>query len=176
MRRPGKRTQIHSVRNRARGVNAVAHRTPPGAPEPAPLGWPTLLGRGARRRCPACGAGHLFSRWVRMVERCPGCGMRFEREDGFFLGVYFMNITLTQLVLVAYVAVAFARTLPDPPMAAILGGAAAIAVFVPVALYPVCRTLWAAVHLGMQPLEPAEQADAAAFRFERGDAAPDAPE
>ena len=107
-----------------------------------------------------------------MVERCPGCGMRFEREEGFFLGVYFLNITLTQVVLMAYVAVAFVWTIPHPPMAAILAGAAAIAVTVPVALYPACRTLWAAVHLGMQPLEPAEQADAAAFRFERGDAGP----
>ena len=99
--------------------------------------------------------------------------MRFEREEGFFLGVYFLNITLTQLVLMAYVAVAFVLTLPDAPMAAILAGAAAIAVLVPVAAYPACRTLWTAVHLGMQPLEPAEQADAAAFRFERGDAGPD---
>ena len=106
-----------------------------------------------------------------MAEHCPGCGMRFEREEGFFLGVYFMNITLTQLVLMAYVAAAFAWTLPDPPMAGVLAGAAAIAVAVPVLLYPACRTLWAAVHLGMQPLEPEEQADAAAFRFERGDAA-----
>jgi hypothetical protein len=105
-----------------------------------------------------------------MVERCPGCGMRFEREEGFFLGVYFLNIVLTQAVLMAYVALAFVRTLPDPPMAGILAGAAAIAITVPVALYPGCRTLWAAVHLGMQPLEPEEQADAAAFRFERGDA------
>ena len=108
-----------------------------------------------------------------MVERCPGCGMRFEREEGFFLGVYFLNITLTQVVLMAYVAIVFVLTLPEAPLAAILAGAAAIAVVVPVALYPACRTLWAAVHLGMQPLEPAEQADAAAFRFERGDAAPD---
>ena len=145
--------------------------------DPGPLlgdrpSWTTLTIRGVRRRCPRCGAGRLFTRWFRMAERCPGCGMRFEREEGFFLGVYFMNITLTQLVLMAYVAAAFVWTLPDPPMAAILAGAAVIAVGVPVALYPACRTLWAAVHLGMQPLEPEEQADAAAFRFERGDAAP----
>jgi uncharacterized protein (DUF983 family) len=134
-------------------------------------GWPTLLVRGTRRRCPACGAGHLFRRWVQMEEQCPGCGMRFAREEGFFLGVYFMNITLTQLVLMAYVAVAFGLTLPDAPLGGILAGAAVLAVAVPIACYPACRTLWAAVHLGMQPLEPAEQADAAAFRFERGDAA-----
>jgi uncharacterized protein (DUF983 family) len=161
---------VDSVRAQPRQVGLSAHGVPPAPRESDPIGWPTLVLRGVRRRCPQCAAGHLFSRWVRMVERCPGCGMRFEREEGFFLGVYFLNITLTQLVLMAYVAAAFVWTLPNPPMAAILAGAAAIAVAVPVALYPACRTLWAAVHLGMQPLEPEEQADAAAFRFERGDA------
>jgi uncharacterized protein (DUF983 family) len=133
-------------------------------------GWATLALRGATRRCPACGAGHLFSKWLRMAEHCPGCGMRFEREEGFFLGVYFMNITLTQVALVAYIGAAFALTIPDPPLLAILGGAVALSVVVPLGCYPVSRTLWAAVHYGMQPLEPHEEADAAVFRFERGDA------
>jgi Protein of unknown function (DUF983) len=105
-----------------------------------------------------------------MAEHCPGCGMRFEREEGFFLGVYFMNITLTQVALVAYIGAAFALTIPDPPLLAILGGAVALSVVVPLGCYPVSRTLWAAVHYGMQPLEPHEEADAAVFRFERGDA------
>jgi uncharacterized protein (DUF983 family) len=172
VRRPVRRAPIHSVRTRAHPPSAIAHRVPGGPPEPTPLLWRTLVLRGLRRRCPSCGTGHLFSRWVRMVDRCPGCGMRFEREEGFFLGVYFLNITLTQVVLMAYVTVAFVVTLPDPPMAAVLADAAAIAILVPVTIYPACRTLWAAVHLGMQPLEPEEQADAAAFRFERGDAGP----
>lgn len=104
-----------------------------------------------------------------MVEHCPGCGMRFEREEGFFLGVYFVNITLTQSAVMAFVAVAFALTLPDAPLGTILAGALGLAVVVPLACYPVSRTLWVAMHLVMQPLEPAEQADAAALRFERGD-------
>ncbi|MDQ3146492.1 MAG: DUF983 domain-containing protein [Actinomycetota bacterium] len=133
-------------------------------------GWGRLALRGATMRCPACGTRHLFTRWLRMAEHCPGCGMRFEREEGFFLGVYFMNITLTQVVLMAYIAAAFGLSIPDPPLLAILGGAGALAVIVPFLCYPMSRTLWAAVHFGMQPLEPHEEADAAAFRFERGDA------
>ena len=153
-------------------MGPTAHRVHPGSVQQAPVGWPTLLVRGVRRRCPACGTGGLFTRWVRMAERCPGCGMRFEREEGFFLGVWFLNLLLSQLAIIAYVAIAFVLTLPDAPMAAILAGAAVVCVVVPVAAYPVCRALWTAVHLGMQPLEPEEQADAAAFRFERGDAGP----
>ena len=133
-------------------------------------GWGRLALRGATMRCPACGAGHLFTRWLRMDEHCPGCGMRFEREEGFFLGVYFINIFVTQIVVIAWIAAAFAVTLPDAPTPAILVGALLLAVVVPVAIYPWCRTGWAAVHLAMQPLEPDEEADAAVFRFERGDA------
>ena len=146
---------------------------PGNRPDPLPgarPSWTILTLRGVRRRCPRCGAGRLFTRWFRMAEHCPGCGMRFEREEGFFLGVYFMNITITQIVLMAYVAVVFALTIPDPPIPAILAGAAALAVAVPLLCYPVSRTIWTAVHYGMQPLEPEEEADAAVFRFERGDA------
>lgn len=100
--------------------------------------------------------------------------MRFEREEGFFLGAYFVNIVLTQTAIVAYVAVAFALTLPDAPLIAILAGAMLIAVVVPLVSYPWSRTLWSAVHLLMAPLEPQEQAEAAAVRFERGDARGDA--
>lgn len=106
-----------------------------------------------------------------MAENCPGCGMRFEREEGFFLGVYFFNIVITQLAMVAYVAIAFALTLPDAPLAPILAGAVGIAVGVPFLCYPLSRTLWSAVHLMMQPLEPSEQAEAAATRFTSEDAA-----
>lgn len=97
--------------------------------------------------------------------------MRFEREEGFFLGVYFMNITFTQLAVVAWVAGAFALTLPDAPMVAIATGAVVIAVAVPVLFHPLAQTLWAGVHLVLAPLEPAEEAEAAATFFERADAA-----
>ena len=149
-------------------------RHEPGGGGPGPLlgtrpSWTVLMIRGARRRCPRCGAGRLFTHWFRMAERCPGCGMRFEREEGFFLGVYFFNITITQTVLMAYIAVVFAFTLPDAPIPAILVGAAVVAVVFPLLCYPMSRTIWTAVHYGMQPLEVEEEVDAAVFRFERGD-------
>ncbi|MGI9119023.1 MAG: DUF983 domain-containing protein [Acidimicrobiales bacterium] len=140
-----------------------------------------MLRRALARRCPQCGSGGLFRGWLRMVEHCPGCAMRFEREEGFFLGAYFINIVITQMAIVTFVAVAFALTLPDAPLALgttygdgppwlILAGAVLIAVAVPLFCYPLSKTLWSAVHLLMAPLEPEEQAEAAARRFERGDA------
>jgi transposase-like protein len=45
-----------------------------------------LLWRGACLRCPRCGARSLFRTWFAMHERCTVCGLRFEREQGYFLG------------------------------------------------------------------------------------------
>jgi len=48
------------------------------------------------QRCPSCLRGKVFAGVVTMYERCPVCGHRFEREQGFFLGAmyasYFMAI------------------------------------------------------------------------------------
>lgn len=130
-----------------------------------------MLWRGLRKRCPNCGAGGLFTHWFRLAEHCPGCGMRFEREEGFFLGALFINFVATQTLMFAFIVIAFGLTIPDPPTLAIGAGAVLIAIVTPLLGYPLSKTFWAAIHLAMSPLEPEEEADAAAWRFERGDAA-----
>ena len=44
------------------------------------------LGAALTRRCPVCGQGHLFRRWFTMIDRCPRCGLRFERIEGHWTG------------------------------------------------------------------------------------------
>ena len=105
-----------------------------------------------------------------MVERCPKCALLLEREPGFFLGAYFLNFCVTEALLGLWMVVSFSLTLPDPPMPLILGVGAAICILWPLVGYPFSKTTWAALHLAMQPLDPDEEADNAAFRFERGDA------
>jgi|SRR5579885_1446425 len=39
------------------------------------------LARGTAKRCPHCGIGPLFSGW-RHIDRCPACGLVFERNAG----------------------------------------------------------------------------------------------
>ena len=41
-----------------------------------------VLWRGWRRRCPRCGEGPLFIRWIRAHERCPACGVVYLRNYG----------------------------------------------------------------------------------------------
>lgn len=46
-----------------------------------PRVW-TVLWRGLRRRCPHCGRGPLFSRWITFHPRCASCGLVFLRNQG----------------------------------------------------------------------------------------------
>lgn len=41
-----------------------------------------MIRRALRLRCPVCGAGGIWRSFGQFVERCPGCGYRFEREEG----------------------------------------------------------------------------------------------
>jgi len=42
----------------------------------------TVLRRGLRKRCPHCGQGPLFLGWGHHVEKCPVCGLVYERNPG----------------------------------------------------------------------------------------------
>jgi uncharacterized protein (DUF983 family) len=42
----------------------------------------TALRRGLSKRCPHCGEGSLFEGWSRHLERCPVCGLVYERNPG----------------------------------------------------------------------------------------------
>jgi uncharacterized protein (DUF983 family) len=105
------------------------------------------IGRGFRRRCPRCGANGLFRSWFEMRDECPRCAYRFQREgdDAFFLGALTLNFAFTEGVLGVLMFVAFAATLPDPPLGLIVGVAVPLMVVAPIAFYPTSRTLWAAV-------------------------------
>lgn len=127
----------------------------------------TLLGRGLRKRCAICGEGGLFERWFRMRSHCPRCGTRFEREPGFFIGALFINFALTEVVMFAWLAGCALATLPSPDVALLVGGSIVICIVLPLLLYPSSKTLWFAIHVAMQPLDPDEEAEAAATLFER---------
>jgi uncharacterized protein (DUF983 family) len=49
-----------------------------------------------RGACPRCGEGAIFRApvWrgaLAMHERCPACGLKFEREPGYFLGALYVS-------------------------------------------------------------------------------------
>ncbi len=56
--------------------------SPPGTAAPSRL---TAMGRGFVGRCPACGKGRLFGRFLKVADRCNVCGAEFHhhRADDF---------------------------------------------------------------------------------------------
>lgn len=121
-----------------------------------------MLARGLAKRCALCGQGRLFSRWFRMVERCPGCGYRFEREEGFFLGAYVINLAITEgllLVLAMVPLIILLENSPDTPLAPIVAAALGAAILGPVIFYPWSRTIWVAFDLIIRPEHAREPAD-----------------
>jgi len=56
-----------------------------------------VVARGLRNRCPNCGAPTLFRKgsWFDVNKECPSCGLRFERDEGFFLGSMSLNYGVT---------------------------------------------------------------------------------
>jgi uncharacterized protein (DUF983 family) len=102
-------------------------------------------------RCPRCGAGKLFNGWFRMVDHCPRCNYKFEREEGFFLGAYVINIGVSQLVAVAFIAIGVIATLPDPPVGKLIVIGLAVVIATPFVFYPFSKTIWTACDMIMHP-------------------------
>ncbi len=121
-----------------------------------------MLGRGMLKRCPICGSGKLFTRWFRMKERCPGCGYLFEREEGFFLGAYVINLAIAQgLVILLAIVPLIVRLATDPDagiLPFVLGGLVG-AVVAPMVFYPWSKTIWTAFDLMLRPVAVREPAD-----------------
>jgi uncharacterized protein (DUF983 family) len=120
------------------------------------------LWRGATKRCPRCGGGRLFRRWLEMKASCPRCGFGFEREEGFFLGAYVINLAVSELAVVAVVVtliVQEARGHAGSLVPWIVVGLA-IQLLLPVLFYPFAKTIWSAIDLVMRPLDPHEEAEA----------------
>jgi uncharacterized protein (DUF983 family) len=127
--------------------------------EPPPLTVPRLLLRGLARRCPLCGGGGLFHRWFTIVERCPRCGFRFERIEGHWIGALGINTIVSFVAVIVAVIAAFVATYQDESAWVAVGAIVATAVVVPLAFYPVSKTLWSAIDLAMRPLEPEDDVD-----------------
>jgi uncharacterized protein (DUF983 family) len=124
-------------------------------------GFPTMVGRAMLRRCPWCARPRAwFTGWFARQDRCPGCGLRWARSPGFMTGSMTVNIVVTFGLMTAVMVTAFVTTLPDLPVGPVVGVLIAIAVVVPVAIYPLTCTLWAAVELAMKPPDARELADA----------------
>ena len=117
--------------------------------------WWLLLRRGLAKKCPRCGGGKVYDTWFRMKERCPTCGVKFEREPGFFVGAYLINFAVAEgFLFVLMMAFVFWKDQhPEAGVAVPIVVAVVIAVVAPIVFYPFSRTIWSAIDIAMTPLE-----------------------
>lgn len=120
-----------------------------------PSRW-QLLGRGLTKRCPACGQGKLFRRWLIMSTQCPRCGLTFERIEGHWVGAIGINTIVSFGSLLLVMTVGILATFPDIAVVPLVALSVGTAVIVPVLFDPISRTLWTGIDIAMRPLEPFE--------------------
>lgn len=115
-----------------------------------------MVTRGVFGHCPVCGSGHLFSRWVTMVDRCPECSFLFERLEGHWIGAIAVNtIAVIGLMLVLLVGTMI-FTYPDLVPLQLVPVLVVVGAVCPILFYPVSKTLWTAIDILMRPLKKGE--------------------
>jgi uncharacterized protein (DUF983 family) len=99
-----------------------------------------MLGSGLRLKCPRCGIGPLFRRAFSMYPNCPECGLKFEREQGYFVGAIYINYAATVLIAVPgfFILDLWTRMTIDQQLALWLP----FAVIFPVIFFHHSRSLW----------------------------------
>ena len=108
--------------------------------------------RALSRRCPYCGSHGVFDGYFTLRDRCPTCGVTFEREEGYFLGGYALNLVVAELVgLSLAIFLLFKTDLRELELIWQEAIAVALAVAFPLILFPYSRTVWIALDLVLHP-------------------------
>jgi uncharacterized protein (DUF983 family) len=113
----------------------------------------TLIGRAFSRRCPYCGGRGIFRTWWSLKETCPTCGIRFEREEGYFVGTYAVNIVATEFLALGIVAALLIWGDFTTLVLQIIG--VTLAVAFPIIGYPIAALIWIGIDLMADPPERA---------------------
>lgn len=98
--------------------------------------------RALKLRCPNCGEDNLFCSFFRMNEKCASCGLKYEREPGYFLGATYVNYgwtagTMTAAYLLFHIALDYPNSHVLPPLVAYV-------ICFPVFFHRYARALWLA--------------------------------
>jgi uncharacterized protein (DUF983 family) len=117
-----------------------------------------LLLSGLFLRCPYCGKGKLFRRFYTMYDRCPVCGWRFEREEGYWTGAIALNLVVTEL-LIAVVTVPLVIWLAVSGLSVwplvIIG--VPMCVILPLLFFRHAKSFWMSLDFMIHPVDAEEQ-------------------
>jgi len=107
-----------------------------------------MLLRGLAKHCARCGSGHLFTKWVTMKEDCPGCGLHFEREEGYWAGAIAINFIAVGGLFLVTLGTILVFTIPNIQVLPVLCVVVPIMAIGPIFFYPFSKTIWLAVDRG----------------------------
>lgn len=109
-----------------------------------PALFPALLAQ----RCPVCRRGAIFSGWLALHPACPECGLRFERESGYFLVAVLIGYMVGIVVLVPVCVMLFLQGAAVTTVLAMLCSTSLI--LAPV-IHRYARVLWLYVDQQLHP-------------------------
>lgn len=108
--------------------------------------------RALTRRCPYCGGPGVYRGYLELRESCPTCGVRFEREEGYFLGAYALNLIVAEFLgLGLALFLIFGTALREADLIWQEAVAVGLAVAFPLLFFPYSRTVWIALDLVFHP-------------------------
>src|SRR6267378_6194590 len=97
-----------------------------------------------RQLCPRCRAGTIFRKsmflFPAMRERCPVCDLKFEREEGYFLGAMYIGYALA-LAMIAMFGVLLWTFAAWPFQKTVIAAVLLFLPFAPVLTF-MARVLW----------------------------------
>ncbi|MGH9497517.1 MAG: DUF983 domain-containing protein [Terriglobales bacterium] len=107
--------------------------------------------------CPRCRSARMFRRSIflgfpKMHERCPVCDLKFEREEGYFLGAMYIDYALALIVIVGLAFLLWLATTWSFEKITVW----AILLFLPLApaLTLFSRVLWIYLDWAIDPIVP----------------------
>jgi hypothetical protein len=101
-----------------------------------------IFNRGITHCCPNCGAHKLFKAdsFFALNPECPDCGLKIERDEGFFLGSMSLNYAVTTVGFLFPVLMLYLVGVLSGTVAAVIAGAGALGF--PVLFYRSSRSWW----------------------------------
>lgn len=85
-----------------------------------------------------------------MQQECPRCALRFEREEGYWLGAVALNLVVTEGLFVGLLVLGIVATWPDVPWTGLMVVLVAVNIATPILFHPYSRTLWLAIERGVR--------------------------
>jgi len=106
------------------------------------------LRRGISKRCPHCGNGPLFSSWAHRVDRCPVCGLVYERNPGDTWAFSIVGDRLPIAAIIVLIYFGIVRSHPVAGFVALIALGALLVATAPnrwgagIALHYLSRLIW----------------------------------